>query len=398
MKSSIRLGRLFGIEIGAHISWLIIVVLVTLSLASYFSMTQSAWSPAMRWGASFLTAMLFFASVLAHELAHSLVAKRFGIPVRSITLFIFGGVSQIESEAKRPSEEFWIAIVGPLTSVAIGALASLLLLVAPMDTFVGAVAGWLAAVNIGLAIFNMVPGFPLDGGRVLRSLLWWKTADSRKATRIAAGVGQIVALLMILGGVWMYFRPGGDFGGLWLAFIGWFLLDAARASTSQVEVEEVLRGVTAADLMATDCPTVHADLPLSQFIEDYLLRTGQRCFLVTDGEMVLGMITAPDLKAIERSRWAQMRVADVMRPFDQVRWVAPNTTADRLLEIMAREKINQLPVVVGGRLLGLVSREQIINLLSSRMELAPGVGKTGRLPQPPRSEKKDQKPRVDHAA
>jgi len=203
-RSSIKLGRIFGIEISAHISWAIIVVLVTLSLVSYFGMTQPDWSLTMRWGASIVTALLFFGSVLVHELAHSLVAKRYGIPVRSITLFLFGGVSQIESEAKRPSEEFWIAIVGPLTRFAIGALAGIIFVITSTNTVIGAVAGWLAGVNVVLAIFNMLPGFPLDGGRVMRSLIWFKTGNVRKATRIEARVGQGIAAIMMLTGLWMF--------------------------------------------------------------------------------------------------------------------------------------------------------------------------------------------------
>jgi Zn-dependent protease/CBS domain-containing protein len=404
MKSSIKLGRIFGIQISVHFSWLFILVLIMLSLSSYFSATQSNWSQAMRWGASLLTALLFFASVVAHELAHSLVAKRFGIEVRSITLFIFGGVSEIESEAKRPSEEFWIAIVGPLTSVAVAAISSSVLIFASMNSFIGAIAGWLSAVNLGLAIFNMLPGFPLDGGRILRSLIWWKTSSSRKATQIAAGVGQILALVMILAGIWVFFRPEGDFGGLWIAFIGWFLLDAARSSTNQLEIEDTLRGVTAADLMTNYSPSVSPDLTLNQFVDDYLLRTGQRRFLVEGlvegNEMVFGIISAKDLKGIDHSKWPYMKVADAMIPFDHILTVSPNTAGNKILEIMGREGVNQLAVVAGGRLQGLVSREQIINLLTTRMELAPGI--RGILnPYPARSGKgidREQRRSIDRAA
>lgn len=370
LKSSIRFGRAFGIEIGAHISWLVILVLVTLSLAAHFTVTQPDWPAPTRWAGALLTAILFFASVVAHELSHSVVALRFGVPVRAITLFLFGGVSQLESEARRPSHEFWIAAVGPLSSVVI---AGLFWLVAQATggpaTFTGAVAAWLATINVALALFNLLPAFPLDGGRVLRGLVWWRTGDQRKATHVAATGGRILAMLMILGGIWLFFA-GGAFGGLWIAFIGWFLYDAARAGEAQVEMRHALRGVTAADLMSGDWPEVPPDLPLERFVSDHLLKTGRRCFVVEDEGRVLGLVTAADLKAVDRERWPEMRVADAMRPLDDLRWVEPYTGADRVLEIMGRDEVNQLPVLANGRLQGIVSREHLIRMLTTRMEFA----------------------------
>jgi Zn-dependent protease/predicted transcriptional regulator len=373
MKSSIRFGRLFGIEIGAHLSWLIIVALVTLSLATYFTATQPGWSTVTRWVAALMTAVLFFGSVVLHELAHSLLALRYGIPVKQITLFLFGGVSQIESEAKRPAQEFWIAAVGPLSSLLIAALFWILSSAVGPETFAGAVSRWLANINVALAVFNLLPAFPLDGGRVLRGVLWWKTGDQRLATRVAAGAGRVLALVMILGGIWMFFTPGtpgGNFGGLWIAFLGWFLLDAARAGEAQVEMRHALRGVTAADLMTSDWPAVAADLPLDRFASEHLLRTGRRCFVVTDDGRVLGLVTAADLKGVDRERWPEMTVGQAMRPFDQLRWVEPGTGADRVLELMGREEVNQLPVISNGRLQGIVAREHVIRMLTTRMEFA----------------------------
>src|SRR6185369_2638710 len=188
MRVDIKLGRIFGVEIRAHLSWLIIVAIVMLSLASHFTMSQPEWSLAWRWSAAFLTSILFFSSVLAHELAHSVVAMRYGLPVKSITLFLFGGVSEIEGEAKRPADEFWIAIIGPLMSLAIAGLGGAVCLLFGFKTFIGAITSWLAGINLLLAIFNMLPGFPLDGGRVLCSIIWWKTGNSFRATRSAARV------------------------------------------------------------------------------------------------------------------------------------------------------------------------------------------------------------------
>lgn len=370
MKSSIRFGRLFGIEIGAHLSWLIIVALVTLSLAAHFAATQPAWPRALRWGAALLTAVLFFASVVAHELSHSLVARRYGVPVRAITLFLFGGVAQIESEARRPSHEFWIAAAGPIASVIVGLCFGALAVAAGPTGVTAAVARWLARINVALALFNLLPAFPLDGGRVLRGLVWWKTGDHRRATRIAAGAGRLLALLMILGGLWSFFVLRGGLGGLWIAFLGWFLLDAARAGEQQVEIRHALRGITAADLMTSEWPQVPADLPLERFVSEHLLRTGRRCFLVAERGAVRGLITASDLQKVERERWPEMSVHDVMRPLEHLHAVDPATGADRVLEIMGREEVNQLPVIANGRLQGLVSRENVIRMLTTRLEFA----------------------------
>ena len=370
MESSIRFGRVFGIKIGAHISWLIILVLVTLSLGAHFALTQPDWPRAERWGAALLTSVLFFGSVVVHELAHSVVALRFGIPVREITLFLFGGVSQIESEAKRPGQEFWIAVVGPLSSLAIAAVFWLVARGSGPDTFLHAVTLWLARINVALALFNLLPAFPLDGGRVLRGVVWWKTGDHRRATRIAANGGRALAMLMIIGGIWIFFVGGGAFGGLWIAFLGWFLLEAARAGEAQVEIRHALEGITAADIMTRDWPEVAADLPLDRFVNEHLLRTGRRCFLVVDRGRVLGLVTASDLQATERERWPQLTVGDAMRPFEKLRWVEPTTGADRVLEIMGREEVNQLPVMSNGRLQGIVSREHLIRIMTTRMEFA----------------------------
>src|SRR5690349_16453792 len=226
MKAQIKLGRIFGVEIGLHYSWLLIALLITFSLAGHFQTNNPGWSDSLRWGVSIVTALLFFASIVVHELSHALVAKLRGLPVRSITLFALGGVAQMERDAADAKTEFWMGIIGPITSFVIGVvclvLASVLGWAPPAlpETPVAAMLMWLGVINIGLAIFNMVPGFPLDGGRVLRGLIWWITGDARRATTIAARVGQVIAFLMILYGV-MQFFGGAGLNGLWIAFIGW---------------------------------------------------------------------------------------------------------------------------------------------------------------------------------
>src|SRR5438128_449687 len=235
MHSHIKLGRIFGIEIGLHYSWIVIALLIVFSLAGHFRETNPSWGDGVVLATAIATGLLFFAAIIAHELAHSLVAKSRGLPVRSITLFALGGVSQIEKEAADAASEFWIAIVGPITSFLIGAL--LLGISATQGwntpatpkTPVLAMMVWLGFINVMLGVFNLIPGFPLDGGRVLRSIVWWITKDPVRSTRIAARVGQGVAAFFIVLGVYRLFS-GAGFAGLWIAIIGWFLLDAAGAS------------------------------------------------------------------------------------------------------------------------------------------------------------------------
>src|SRR5579871_4563071 len=241
MRSHIKLGRIGGIEIGLHYSWFIIAILIALSLAAHFHQVQPGWSETVVWAASIITSALFFVTLLLHELAHSLVAKSRGLKVRAITLFALGGVSQIESEASDAKSEFWIAIVGPLTSLVIGGV-----LIA-IARFTGAANGleardpisavllWLGYINVALGVFNMIPGYPLDGGRVLRAIIWWFNKKAQRSTILSAQVGQVVAVLFILYGLFRFFVAA-NFGGLWLAFIGWFLLDAARSTYVQAGV------------------------------------------------------------------------------------------------------------------------------------------------------------------
>jgi Zn-dependent protease len=342
-----------------------------------------------------VAALLFFASVVTHELAHSVMAKRYGISVRSITLFLFGGVSQIESEAKKPSEEFWIAVVGPLMSVVMAAIFALVMIVASVNTFIGAIAEWLMTVNLGLAIFNLLPGFPLDGGRILRSAAWYKTGNEQRATRIAGGAGQVLAMVMILGGIWLFFSQFGV-SGLWMAMLGWFLLEAARANTQQVEDRMALQGAVAADLMTKEFPIISDQMTLAQFVDEHLLRTGQRYYLVANWERIFGIITPRDLQAVDRTRWPNTRVVEVMRPIDELHSVTPETRADKVLEIMAREGINQLPVVVSDRLIGIITREQIIRYLNTRNEFTPVLNRPAQLP--PEQREKVRRDSTGHRA
>jgi Zn-dependent protease len=374
VQAQVKLGRIAGISVGLHYSWFIIALLITLSLAEHFRTVTPRWSSTVVWSAAVVTGVLFFVALLLHELAHSLLAKARGLRVRAITLFALGGVSQIESEASNAKSEFWIAIVGPLTSLAIGLvclwIARLTGWLPGTEPSVPAIAVllWLGYINMMLAAFNMIPGYPLDGGRVLRALIWGITRNADRSTQLASQVGQAVAFIFIFLGLYRFFL-GANFGGLWLAFIGWFLLDASRSSYAQVAVMIGLRGRPVADIMERDCPTVEGHLTLKDFVDEYLLRTGRRCFIVVQNHNVSGLITPHEIKQVDRERWPLTSVQSVMRHLDQVRSVTPDTPAIQALEIMTREDINQLPVLSNGHLDGVFSRGHVLRFLQTHAEM-----------------------------
>jgi Zn-dependent protease len=374
MQAQIKLFRVFGIQIGLHYSWLLIALLVVLSLAGQFSETSPQWGSSVIWGLAILTALLFFAAIVIHELSHAAVAKARGLPVRSITLFALGGVAEIEKEASDAKTEFWIGIAGPITSLLIGILCLLLATGfgwTPSDEHQSpwaAMLGWLGVINIALSVFNMVPGFPLDGGRVLRAVIWWISGNAARATRIATGVGQLVAFVFIVVGLFRFFN-GAGFGGLWLTFIGWFLLDAARSSYAQFEVLESLRGVHVSDVMSHDWSEVDSATNLQNFINEKLLRSGRRCFVVTENDQPVGIVTAHEIKNIDHEKWPSLSVRDVMLPLAKLHSVKPTTSLTEALETMGREDVNQLPVMRNNHVEGIVSRGHILRLIQTRAEL-----------------------------
>jgi Zn-dependent protease/predicted transcriptional regulator len=373
LRAQIRLGRIAGIGIGLHYSWFLIAVLITLSLGSHFHSVSSEWGRVVVWSTAVLTSVFFFITLLLHELAHSLVAKSRGLRVDSITLFALGGVSQIESEAPNARSEFWIAAAGPLTSLAIGLILVTLAKASgwapgarPL-TPITAVLLWLGYINVALAVFNMVPGYPLDGGRVLRAIAWGITHNPNRSTRIAARAGQAVALIFILLGLFRFFA-GASLDGLWLAFIGWFLLEASRSSYLQVGLTEALRGRRVTELMDNHCTTLDASISLQDFVDEYLLR-GQRCFVVMQGNNIVGLITPNEIQKVSRDLWPQTTVQRIMRPFRQLRTVTPDTRLLEAFEIISRDDLNQLPVVSNGHLEGVLSRGQLLRFLQTHAEL-----------------------------
>lgn len=376
MRSHIKVGRVFGIEIGLHYSWFIIAWLIAFSLVAQFRNANRDWSPAVVWSSALVTAIPFFGCLLAHELAHSLVARAHHLPVRSITLFALGGVSLIEKEAPDAKTEFLIAIVGPLTSVVLGALMwwgakafGAKPGAAPATPGV-AILYWLGTINLGLGIFNMLPGFPLDGGRVLRALAWWLTGSMERATKIAARTGQVMAVVFIAAGIYQFFR-GAGWNGLWIAFIGWFLMQAASAQYHELELKHALVGMRASDLMSRDCIQVPGPTSVQDFVDEFLLQSGRRCFFVNVQGNIAGLITPHEVRALDRSLWAVTPVQQIMKPLDKLRVIAPDATATEALEMMAREDLNQLPVVSDHHVEGMLSRGHILEAIQLRASNPP---------------------------
>ena len=370
MRMSFRLGKLFGIPIRINYTWFLIFILVTLSLAlAEFPQRYPGSSPLAYWLAGALGSILFFASVLAHELAHSLVARARGVRVREITLFFLGGVSSIEEEMHRPDEELLMAGVGPGTSLALalvfGAAAFLL---RPVSHLASGFCISLASINAGLAVFNLLPGLPLDGGRMLRAVVWQVTGNYRRATGIAAMAGRTIAFLLIGGGI-LWSLLGGSWNGLWLAFIGWFMDNAATQSYRSVLIQEALRGVTVADLMTPECPCIPRGLSVAELVDHYVFPQGRRCFVVTDGDLLQGLVTVHNVCDLPRERWPFTPVGEIMTPSAQLVVAHLQEDAFEVLKRMDERNVNQMPVEEAGRIVGMIARDNLIRYMRTRAEL-----------------------------
>jgi Zn-dependent protease/CBS domain-containing protein len=366
MISSFKIGKIAGIEIGVHWSWLFIFLLITWSFAGgILEEFYPEWSDARRWAVGVIVATIFFASILLHEMSHSLVAKARGIPVAGITLFVFGGVSNLGREAQSAGEEFQIAIVGPLTSLAVGAMFAVLwaALRAPAPE-AAAIAGYLAFINGIIAAFNMLPGFPLDGGRVFRSIVWARNRNLLRATRTASRTGEGVAyLLMGAGAIQFFFNP---IGGVWMFLIGLFLRNASAASYEQMVLQTALSGVSAGEVARTDYVPVPPDMTVGQIVGDYMLAGRGRCYPVMAGQELLGLFTLTDAQRLERELWPATTVYRAMTPFERLKTVAPDEEAMKVLQMMGEADLNQVPVVEGRLLRGMVSRADILRMIQVR--------------------------------
>lgn len=367
-NNAVRLGKVFGFDIRLHVSWFIIFFLVVWSLAgNYFPVTHPGWATRTYWVIGTLTSLFFFASVLLHELAHGLVARRFGVAIDNITLYFFGGVAQLDEEPPSPRAEFWIALGGPLTSLVLaGGFGALWWLTdGARSGPLHALGAWLAWINLVLALFNLVPGFPLDGGRVFRAIVWGLTGDFRRATTIAAGAGRVVGLGFIVWGIWQIF--GGDWmNGLWIAFIGWFLESAATQNVARVAIEDALAGRTARDVMTTSSPRIAPYMTLDTLVHQEIFRTGQRYFPVGAGDRLDGLVTLHRMTNVPQERWPFTRADAVMIPRPQLKVVQADTPLVTVLARITAEDVNQFPVLDGERYLGIVTRESILTCLQLR--------------------------------
>ncbi len=369
MGPSLRIGRLFGIQIGLHVSWFIIAAIVTYSLAVFqFPGTYRGWDPGLYWLVGAAAALLFFASVLAHELSHALVARRFGVKVKDITLFIFGGAAHLESDARRPRDEALIAGVGPLTSLLIGGIFAVLALTVRQPQL-NAIVAWLAFINISLAIFNLIPGFPMDGGRILRAILWTIGRDVFKATQSAAFVGRAFGYLLIALGV--FSALNGAVQGLWLALIGWFLSNAAEAAVAQMTLQRAIRGVRVHEVMDATPPSVNPNLTVGHLVHEHMTRGEGRAFLVRHDDGILaGVVTLTDVQRVPREAWDTTRVTDIMSRFGDLATVRPGDSLDKALNVLQEREVGQLPVIEQGReAVGMLTRSGILRLIDTRLKL-----------------------------
>lgn len=373
MRSGIRLGSILGIPITIDYSWFLIFALITYTISIGYEAAYPDLAGASRWGLALGTSLLFFASLLFHELSHSVVARAKGIPVHGITLFLFGGVSRITREAERPGTELAIAIVGPVTSaiLGLGFLGIYFALRSSSSSYLADASQYLSFINFALAIFNMMPGFPLDGGRVLRAIVWKTTNSYSKANNVATRAGQIVAGMLITAGVVLIFIPTTNVvQGLWPIFLGWYLLSAASASRRQLRLKDHLTRYKVRDAMSRSCPTVPHSLTLDMLVDGYMVPTGCRVFLVASFSEPRGIVTTRQVRTVGRNRWRETRVESIMLPLDKMPVVGPDEDAYHTLELMAEADIAELPVVEDGVVVGLVSREDVLRIASTRSELS----------------------------
>jgi len=365
------LFRIAGVDIEIHWSWLLVFVVLTWTLAAgLFDEEFTDWTQTERWAAASATSIVFFGSILAHELSHSLVANKLGIPVRRITLFVFGGVSHLEDESRTPGQEFLIAIAGPATSFLIaGLLGALWAILSPVREPAATAAGYLAVANGVIGVFNLIPGFPLDGGRVLRAFLWRITNDLLRATRIASWVGTLVAYgLMVLGIVIMVL--GGEiFSGVWLIFIGWFLRNAAESSYQQVLMHHLLSALPVRSLLDRSYEWVDPYMTLQTLLDEHILTRSARYFAVAGGTGLAGIITPKDVQRFPKAAWPSTSVYRAMTPAGSLPVIPSDGSLDEALQLMRKHNTNQLPVMEGATLLGFVTRANIMHAVQLRLEL-----------------------------
>jgi Zn-dependent protease len=370
MEGSIRIGTIRGIPLFISASWLIVFILFLWTFAgSYYPDRYAGWTSQAYFAAGLTTTILFFASVVIHEFGHALTAERFGIHTRRITLLPIGGLAEIEREAEKPAHEFAIAIAGPLTSLLLGGIfLGLYFLLHPLSVPLGGITAYLGWVNIALALFNLIPGFPMDGGRVLRAIVWGITKSYSRATRVAAGVGSLVAYGFIFLGVTLLFR-GQIANGIILAFIGWFVLTSAQGSVQQLSLQRGLAGVAVDHVMTRAFATIEGTTNLAHVVRDAFLGYNTRTAAVMHADRFVGFVTLLDVMRVPQEQWPGTPVSNVMIPVQRLVTVRPNDPVLAAIETMQAGDFNQLPVVAEGRMVGLITRNDILRFLQLRESL-----------------------------
>jgi len=373
-RSGIKIGRVFGIPIFLHLSWFLIFLLIAYSLVYEFGARYPQWTSRQLWSLAVLTSVFFFGSVLFHELSHSVVARHYRIPVASITLFFFGGIASITRDPDRAGQEFLIAAAGPFSSYVLAAGFFLIAMATSDGSMPNVLTTWLADTNALLATFNLLPGFPLDGGRIFRSIIWGITKNYSRSTRIASRIGQAIAYAMMALGVYLAFGPlHSSINGAWFIFLGWFLLTAARQSYVQVAAQSALQGLRAADVMTSDAPTVARDLSLEEYARE-TARTGRRAHLVVSDGRLVGFMRIEALQAVPREDWPSTSVQAVMISREKLPWTGPDEPVLGVLERMRSANVDQLAVITGDNVVGVVTRDSILRAVQTRTELGHVTG------------------------
>lgn len=371
MRGSLKIGRVAGIEVGIHYTWILALLIFTWLLGqSYFPSVYPGWDSYLYWIAGFLATILLFVSVFIHEMAHSLVAKARGLPVSSITLFILGGVSNLSEEPERPGVEFVMAIVGPAMSLVLaGIFWGVWYLLGPKLEFARGIIGYMALANVFLAAFNLLPGFPLDGGRVFRSILWHTTGNLLRATNIAAIVGRVFGWALMALGIWFaLFVQGGFLSGIWFVFIGWFLNNAADNSRFEATLREHLTGVLVGQVMEKDVESIRPDTTVSDLVQTAFIQKRKRAITVSDGDNLVGVVTISDVKGLPQDQWASIPVSQVMHR-SPIHSVKPEDDLNVAMKLIAKYDLNQIPVLSNGKLVGILTRADVINYLQLSQEL-----------------------------
>ena len=362
ISNGIPIGRIFGISIRVHISWFIIFCLMAWTLVASFPIE---WGYAVRVVTALITSLLFFASVLLHELMHGIVAMRNKIPVGAVTLFVFGGMAQIVEEPCEPGVEFRVAIVGPMTSIALGLVLFAIYLLLPIwNGVVLVVLSWLGLINLMLGVFNIIPAFPMDGGRVLRSFIWWRTRNLRRSTMIASTVSKIIAALFIIGGICLFVFTSYGFNGLWFAFVGWFLYGAASDGYQQLVLQQALQGYTAREVVTRDYARVRPDMSVEELVSGGGLSGAKCCFIVAADACLYGMVTMREIRKVPGSKRGTRTVEQIMKPMGKLKTVGLDDDLIMVVRVLADQNIDHVPVIEHGRMVGTIGRDSLLGFIN----------------------------------